>query len=130
MNNSMISYFVPVGILCMLWVAGMGLALFRIKQAPRTAILFFVALFLLSLSALANAYLIVSANNVAIYQFLGRSVFLINTILRFIEPTTQIIGWILIFAAFFLPASKTPKNNSSEPGKWEFSIKFNNPGNS
>ncbi len=70
MNNSMISYFVPVGILCMLWVVGMGLALFRIKQAPRTAILFFIALFLLSLSALTNAYLIFSANNVAIRTLL------------------------------------------------------------
>jgi hypothetical protein len=129
MDNSYLSYFAPLGTLCMLWAAGLALALFRIKQAPRTAILFLIALLLFSGSAFSNAFVAYSAINTDVYQFFGRNILYINMFLRFLEPALQVIGWLLIIATFFFPSNKTSNDGPATPGKWEFSIKFNNKGN-
>lgn len=128
MDNAFLTYLIQPGVLCVLWAAGMTLALFRIKQSPKTAILFLAALLMFSFGAFANAYLIYSALNENIYQLLGRTVIYLNMFMRYMDPLSKVIGWLLLFAAFFPFNNRSPKidgpENPSTPGKWEFSIKF------
>lgn len=129
MNETSITYFIQPALLCALWAAGLVLALFRIKQAPKTSLLFIAALIVFSLGAFANAYLVYSALNENIYQLLGRTAALLNLYLRYVSPISKVIGWLLLLAAFFpfnrgAPKIDSSDNNPSAPGKWEFSIKF------
>jgi len=129
MNETSITYFIQPALLCVLWAVGLVLALFRIKQAPRTSLLFVAALIVFSLGAFANAYLAYSALNENIYQLLGRTAALLNLYLRYVNPISKVIGWLLLLAAFFPFNRQAPKMDSSDnnppaPGKWEFSIKF------
>ena len=91
-------------ILCVIWLAGMVLALMKWRISPRTSILMIVGLFFAALGQTLDSInlLMSSGNNLMQSMTLFQGSFrLFKSILNYAPSIFNVLSWVLVFSAFF-----------------------------